>query len=72
MNVLISEKRIKTAAKYKIADIPHPFTTREEYERSLQMPIGGLKFFYFSSLLICYFYQRGLEHIERCKINDTT
>lgn len=41
MNVLISEKRIKTASKYKIADIPHPFTTREEYERSLQMPLGG-------------------------------
>lgn len=40
-NVLLSEKRVKTAAKYKIADIPHPFKTREEYERSLQMPLGG-------------------------------
>lgn len=40
MNVMISERRVKTAAKYKIADIPHPFSTREEYERSLQMPIG--------------------------------
>ena len=40
MNVLISERRVKAAAKYKIADIPHPFTTREEYERSLQMPLG--------------------------------
>ena len=41
MNVMISERRVKTAAKYKITEIPHPFTTREEYERSLQMPLGG-------------------------------
>ena len=40
-NVLLSEKRIKTASKYKIAEVPHPFKTREEYERSLQMPLGG-------------------------------
>ncbi|CAE7661464.1 UTP14, partial [Symbiodinium microadriaticum] len=39
-NVLLSEKRVKTASKYKIADIPHPFKTRDEYERSLQMPLG--------------------------------
>ena len=41
-NVILSDRRIKTAAKYKIAEIPHPFTTREEYERSLQMPLGGI------------------------------
>ena len=40
-NVMISDRRVKTAAKYKISDIPHPFTTREEYERSLQLPVGG-------------------------------
>ena len=40
MNVMISERRIKTAAKYKVADIPHPYKTREEYERSMTMPIG--------------------------------
>jgi len=39
-NVMISDKRIKTAAKYKIADFPHPFTSSEEYERSLQVPLG--------------------------------
>jgi len=39
-NVMLSEKRVKTSAKYKIADIPHPFKTREEYERSIQMPMG--------------------------------
>jgi U3 small nucleolar RNA-associated protein 14 len=40
MNVLISQRRVKTASKYKVGEIPHPFTTREEYERSLQMPLG--------------------------------
>lgn len=40
-NVILSEKRIKTTAKYKLADVPHPFKTREEYERSLQMPVGS-------------------------------
>jgi U3 small nucleolar RNA-associated protein 14 len=40
-NVMLSEERIKTESKYKIVKIPHPFTSREEYERSLQMPIGG-------------------------------
>jgi U3 small nucleolar RNA-associated protein 14 len=40
-NVMISGRRVKTASKYKITEIPHPFTSVEEYERSLQMPLGG-------------------------------
>lgn len=40
-NVMISERRIKTASKYKLVDVPHPYTTREEYERSIQLPLGG-------------------------------
>ncbi len=40
-NVVLSDRRVKTAAKYKIGEVPHPFTTREEYERSIQMPLGG-------------------------------
>ena len=40
-NVMISEKRVKTSAKYKIADIPHPFSSREEYEQAMRMPVGG-------------------------------
>ena len=40
LNVHLSERRVKTASKYKITDIPHPFTSREEYERSLMMPVG--------------------------------
>ena len=39
-NVMMSDRRVKTAAKFKIADVPHPFTSREEYEKSLVMPIG--------------------------------
>lgn len=43
-NVMISERRVKSASKYKIDSIPHPFTSREEYERSIQMPVGGTAF----------------------------
>eukprot|EP00605_Chrysophyceae_sp_TOSAG23-4_P000545 GSChrysophyteH1.ASY1.ANO1.614.1 assembled CDS len=39
-NVMLSDRRIKTAAKFKVADIPHPFTSRAEYEKSLTMPVG--------------------------------
>ena len=40
--VMISDRRIKAASKYKLEGIPHPFTSREEYERSIQMPLGGI------------------------------
>lgn len=40
-NVIVSEKRVRTSAKYRLAEVPHPFTTREEYERSIQMPVGS-------------------------------
>jgi U3 small nucleolar RNA-associated protein 14 len=40
-NVVLSDRRVKTASKYKVAAIPHPFTTREEYELSMKMPLGG-------------------------------
>jgi U3 small nucleolar RNA-associated protein 14 len=39
--VMISNRRVKTASKYKVTELPHPFTSVEEYERSLQMPLGG-------------------------------
>lgn len=41
-NVMISERRIADAAKYKINEVPYPFKSREEYERSLQLPLGGM------------------------------
>lgn len=46
LNVHINERKIKTAAKFKIADLPHPFTSWEQYERSLQMPLGGVCFYF--------------------------
>jgi U3 small nucleolar RNA-associated protein 14 len=41
MNVIISDRRIKTSSKFKISEVPHPFTSIEEYEQSLQVPIGS-------------------------------
>lgn len=39
--VIISEKvNKKTAAVYNAKSVPFPFETREQYERSLRMPIG--------------------------------
>eukprot|EP01036_Dinobryon_divergens_P030037 gene30037-39228_t len=37
MNAMISERRIKSAAKFKIADIPHPFTTNVLYACQSEM-----------------------------------
>lgn len=39
-HVMISERRITNNSKYKVAEVPYPFRSREEYERSLQMPVG--------------------------------
>ncbi len=61
-NVIISERRIKTSAKFKISDIPHPFTTVEEYERSLQMPLGG-NIIIFVIVVILNSFNRGMECI---------
>ena len=51
-NVMISERRVKAAAKFVIADVPHPFTSREEYERSLQMPLGGASLLSSNAIII--------------------
>lgn len=37
---IISEKRIKKNAKYMASVLPHPFESRQQYERSLRLPIG--------------------------------
>ena len=39
-NVIISEKRDKKAAKFTTAGVPFPFTSREQFERSLRNPVG--------------------------------
>ena len=39
-NVMISERQSKSANNYMVDKIPHPYTTREEYEQSLRIPLG--------------------------------
>ena len=38
--VIINEKRIKKNSKYLASNLPHPFETRQQYERSLRLPVG--------------------------------
>lgn len=39
-NVIINEKVNKKTQTYSVNSVPFPFETREQYERSLRMPIG--------------------------------
>ncbi|KAL0952160.1 hypothetical protein HGRIS_008776 [Hohenbuehelia grisea] len=39
-HVIISEKRDKKAAKYLVKDLPYPYTSRAQFERSMDAPIG--------------------------------
>ena len=38
--VIIHEGRIKKNAKYLATQLPHPFETKAQYERSLRVPMG--------------------------------
>ena len=38
--VIINEKRVKKNAKYLASQLPHPFETKVQYERSLRLPVG--------------------------------
>ncbi|KAL4070303.1 Utp14 protein-domain-containing protein, partial [Scleroderma citrinum] len=39
-HVIISEKRDKKAAKYLVKDLPHPYTSYAQFERSMDTPLG--------------------------------
>ncbi|KAI0059414.1 Utp14-domain-containing protein [Artomyces pyxidatus] len=39
-HVIISEKRDKKAAKYLVKDLPYPYTSRAQFERSLDARVG--------------------------------
>lgn len=39
-NVIINEKVNKKNLKYQSSAVPFPFESREQYERSLRMPLG--------------------------------
>lgn len=38
--VIINEKRVKKNGKYLASQLPHPFETKAQYERSLRLPVG--------------------------------
>ncbi|KAH8700491.1 Utp14 protein-domain-containing protein [Talaromyces proteolyticus] len=39
-HVIINQKRVKKNAKYMATQLPHPFENKQQYERSLRLPIG--------------------------------
>ena len=39
-NVIISAKRVKKTAKFQIESIPHPYSSREQYERAMAGGMG--------------------------------
>jgi hypothetical protein len=39
-HVIISEKRDKKAAKFLVKDLPYPYTSKAQFERSLENPLG--------------------------------
>lgn len=38
--VIVNEKRIKKNDRYLASQLPHPFESRQQYERSLRLPVG--------------------------------
>ncbi|KIK56858.1 hypothetical protein GYMLUDRAFT_99016 [Collybiopsis luxurians FD-317 M1] len=38
--VIISEKRDKKAAKYLVNDLPYPYTSKAQFDRRMQQPLG--------------------------------
>lgn len=39
-HVIISEKRDKKASKYLVKDLPFPYTSKAQFERNMDTPIG--------------------------------
>lgn len=39
-HVIISEKRDKKAAKYMVKDLPYPYTSKAQFERTMEQPLG--------------------------------
>ena len=40
-HIIISERRDKKAAKFMVKDLPFPYTSARQYERSLEVPLGA-------------------------------
>ncbi|KAL2017155.1 hypothetical protein VTK56DRAFT_2524 [Thermocarpiscus australiensis] len=39
-DVIINEKRVRKNDKYLASQLPHPFESQQQYERSLRLPVG--------------------------------
>jgi U3 small nucleolar RNA-associated protein 14 len=39
-HVIINEKRMKKSIQYLVPQVPHGFENRDQYERTIRMPIG--------------------------------
>lgn len=39
-HVIISEKRDKKAAKYLVKDLPYPYTSKAQFEKAMERPLG--------------------------------
>jgi U3 small nucleolar RNA-associated protein 14 len=39
-HVIISERRDKKATKYQVKDLPYPYTSKAQFERSMHTPLG--------------------------------
>jgi U3 small nucleolar RNA-associated protein 14 len=39
-HVIINEKRLKKSIQYLVPQVPHGFENRDQYERTIRMPIG--------------------------------
>ncbi|KAJ3500660.1 hypothetical protein NLJ89_g9696 [Agrocybe chaxingu] len=39
-HIIISEKRDKKAAKYLVKDLPYPYTSKAQFERAMEQPLG--------------------------------
>lgn len=40
-HIIVSEKRDKKAGKYLVKDLPFPFTSKAQFERSMERPLGA-------------------------------
>jgi len=40
-NIIISEKRDKKAGKYLVKDLPYPYTSKAQFERAMERPLGA-------------------------------
>ena len=40
-HIIISEKRDKKAGKYLVKDLPYPYTSKAQFERAMENPLGA-------------------------------